>query len=1005
MIKTLPLALAATLLIAACSKEAEVEQQLSERLQAINLELTPPKQADDKKIALGRELFFSPDLSIDGTVNCATCHHPDFAGTDGLALPVGVGVGIDDATLISQKRLEALTAHAPDLAEALVPRNSPSVVNTGLYQKRLFWDGRAQFKNQKLEAGLGLNKYNPHNYQQNSLLQAQARMPITSVFEMKGSQYPSLNNRVIEDITVQLLQQNPTWCDKFAHIYRYSQCSRNISLSHITESLAAFQNNLLFINTPFSRYLKGDEKALSLAQKQGALDFYTPISEGGAGCAACHSGGFFTDEGFYNIGIFANGKGANEQGFDYGRYNADKTSPRFRFRTPTLLNAELTGPYFHNGIASTLAEAIAMHTVQQKPAPKNRIALENTDYQAIDAIIMADAKAADEAKFLPKTLSEPRIANLAAFIKSLTDPCLRDKNCMAARFSQPEKPIKTDDALRPKKQPVPIKQSNRKLDASRITKPAIACATKAPNNAAKSELMFQEKPVGLNHKREFGLVRKGFVIDVINYAGVSAVDVNGDCLDDLLFHSPRGGLQFYLQQANGQFVKKPLPIDAPEGTVNPLIFDLDGDYQWDVFLGNLGPKPAMLAFDFLHNNDTVTLQRPAPPVINLSAADINNNGFLDVAFALWRSFNAPRQEHIWLNDGMGNLQSHGEYLKLRYSERDLGYGSHIKRQASPGVGGPDMTFTPNFADIDNDGDVDLLLAADFVRSQVLQNNNASFTDITDKAVINESNGMGAAVADFNRDGLMDWFVSSIKDGRISELLTGHRVYMNQGQGVFSGQVINNGTQWSWGACAKDFNNDGFEDIFYVSGFGEPLATATLEDEDQKKSVRQMFGSLHYYHNSTTPTLLLNDGQGGFVDASKEVGFDKPFDSRGIACFDYQQNGTIDIVAVPLEGAPKLFENQLNNGNNWLAVRLIGPKGNTEAFGAKVVLHQEGGATQYREARFENNFGSRNPAQLHFGLAKASGVISLSITLPGAQKAIVKKGLALNRLHIIDVAMP
>ena len=103
------------------------------------------------------------------------------------------------------------------------------------------------------------------------------------------------------------------------------------------------------------------------------------------------------------------------------------------------------------------------------------------------------------------------------------------------------------------------------------------------------------------------------------------------------------------------------------------------------------------------------------------------------------------------------------------------------------------------------------------------------------------------------------------------------------------------------------------------------------------------------------------------------------DGRGIACFDYEQDGDIDIIINPVEGSVRLYKNQFNGEKNRLAVRLVGLSGNTEAFGAKVTLYTSAGK-QYREVRFENNYLSRSPSQLHFDLGKETQVEKLQVEL-------------------------
>jgi hypothetical protein len=94
--------------------------------------------------------------------------------------------------------------------------------------------------------------------------------------------------------------------------------------------------------------------------------------------------------------------------------------------------------------------------------------------------------------------------------------------------------------------------------------------------------------------------------------------------------------------------------------------------------------------------------------------------------------------------------------------------------------------------------------------------------------------------------------------------------------------------------------------------------------------------------------------------------------QAIACFDYEQDGDVDIIINPVEGSVRLYKYQLNGEKNWLAVILVGLSGNTEAFGAKVTLYTSAGK-QYREVHFENNYLSRSSSRIHFGLGKETQV--------------------------------
>lgn len=998
--------------LSACSKQEGLDDQLADiiKLNKLNAEFTQDTvKTSDALVKLGGSLFFSPDLSIDGSVSCASCHHPDKAGADGIALPIGIG-GID-STNIGQQRIDAAVKRGQvDVNVGLIPRNSPTVFNSSLYVTALFWDGRAEYVNgangQEIQAGIGGGRFNLEGHQQQSLLQAQARMPLTSAFEMKGGLAPGKNNHEIETDIVTFLQQQKTWCHSFREAFQSEdECQLVINLENITTALAAYQASLIFTHSPFESYIRGDKKALTEQEKRGAVAFYSAIENGGAACVNCHSGKHLSDESFYNLAIPASGVGKNNDGWDYGRSNVDKTSAKFKFRTTALLNTEHTAPYFHNGIAATLEEAILYHQrdLAARPylKPMNNSGVKYAVVnKAINSAFNADP---DMDRLLVESFDGKAVAELEAFLKALSDPCLKDEACLDKIMF----PVISSE--RKAKELSAISQAKaRKLDQESIIQPTLTWRKKISTKnkvSAPGHPYFKRRveDVGLRHSREIGLIKKGWLVDVVNYSGVSAVDVDYDGLDDLVFEVGNGDIVFYKQLVDGQFKSQKVAFTPLKGGVNPLIVDLDGDYKMDLFVGSLGENPAYFAFDFLNKDDVVKLESLHGPVINASFSDVDLDGDLDVSFAYWRSFNSLKQPHIWLNDGVGNLINHHQMLKLRESKRSMGGGADIKRVTTSDLaklGVADLTFTPNFVDIDRDGDQDLLLASDFLRSQVLINEEGRFVDKTDKTVIDDNNGMGAAIADFNGNGLMDWFVTSVVDSRVP-LLYGHRYYQNMGQATFQKHdIVNKAAEWSWGACAKDFNNDGFEDIFYISGYGEKMQSAYFESELLKTQNEKFMQNYQLFSNSR-PTLLINDGKGNFTDQSKEFGLDKPLDGRGVSCFDYQQDGDIDIVIAPLEGAPILFEN-ISNNNNWISLRLLGVKGNTEAFGAKVTIESSAGK-QYKEIRFENNYISRNPSQSHFGLGESQNKVKLTIELPQpSSRKIEILDLPINQLHVINI---
>jgi len=118
----------------------------------------------------------------------------------------------------------------------------------------------------------------------------------------------------------------------------------------LSKAIASYERTAISNNSPFDRWVKGDAKAMTPKQVNGFKLF-----TGKARCSVCHSGPNFTDNGFHNLGLPSYGKPEP----DMGRF-AQKPIKRMRgaFKTPTVREAERTGPYFHDGSAATLMDVV-----------------------------------------------------------------------------------------------------------------------------------------------------------------------------------------------------------------------------------------------------------------------------------------------------------------------------------------------------------------------------------------------------------------------------------------------------------------------------------------------------------------------------------------------------------------------------------------------------------------------------------------------------------------------
>ena len=249
------------------------------------------------------------------------------------------------------------------------------------------------------------------------------------------------------------------WASEFENVYGpAASIEELITFERIVEAIGAYERSQVFINNPWKSYVEGDDAAISPAAKRGALLFFRHQRQGGAGCAQCHSGDFFTDELFHTIATpqIGRGRGDGPTGDnDFGRFQVTGIdSDKFAFRTPGLLNVEVTGPWGHAGSYTSIRQ-IVRHYINPVAA------LRNYDYSQLDPSIQVANTATNTQAALDKIeqdlqagrltvqnfdLSDQDVEDLMAFLSTLTDPCIKSRDCMVPWI--PDDTDSDPDALR-----------------------------------------------------------------------------------------------------------------------------------------------------------------------------------------------------------------------------------------------------------------------------------------------------------------------------------------------------------------------------------------------------------------------------------------------------------------------------------------------------------------------------------------------------------------------------
>jgi cytochrome c peroxidase len=240
----------------------------------------------EAKSALGEMLFFDPLLSGSRARSCATCHNPSLSWADGLPRATG------------EKQLS-------------MALRSPSLIDVG-FGEVMGWDGK--FKD----------------------LESVAFGPIAN----------PANMNLTEPELVARLSAIPGYLEAFSRAFGEPAVTRR----KIELALATFQRTIVAGESPFDRWARGEETAISAAAKRGFQVF-----NGKAHCSSCHSGPSFTDGSFHDIGT------AEKDDLGRGRLFPTSEKLRYAFKTPTLRDVVRRAPSMHNGSVATLDEVITLY--------------------------------------------------------------------------------------------------------------------------------------------------------------------------------------------------------------------------------------------------------------------------------------------------------------------------------------------------------------------------------------------------------------------------------------------------------------------------------------------------------------------------------------------------------------------------------------------------------------------------------------------------------------------
>jgi len=476
--------------------------------------------------------------------------------------------------------------------------------------------------------------------------------------------------------------------------------------------------------------------------------------------------------------------------------------------------------------------------------------------------------------------------------------------------------------------------------------------------------------------------------------GAAAGDVDGDGFPDLFVTRLDGPDILFRNDGHGAFrnISDAAGFQASLPTNGAAFGDIDNDGDLDLYLTTVGDQRY-----YLYMNDGTGrfseqgLSRNAAIAtgdkhlgMSVALGDYDRDGYLDVHTTEWgnQTFDPSDltlRSHARVLRNLGRASpGHFEDATLAtgiFLDNHVGFGA---RNTAEGL----WRFTSTFADFDRDGYADLAIAGDFHTSELYWNNgDGTFNvapgpfNLNSSGIGTDENGMGSAIADFNGDGLLDWFVTAINDpadpcgtNRCNWNASGNRLYLNNGDRTFTDVTDLAGVRdggWGWGTTFFDYDNDGDLDLVMTNGMISPSEFAKPFSDDPIR-------------------LWRNDGTGRFTEVAQEEGLNDTGAGKGLLTFDYDLDGDLDLFIVNNAGHPKLYRNDVENGNAHLMVHMEGTRSNRDGIGAFVTLIADPGAdpqTRYVTGG-DTTYLSQSDLTVHFGLGpRASSIYQLIIDWP------------------------
>ncbi len=517
-------------------------------------------------------------------------------------------------------------------------------------------------------------------------------------------------------------------------------------------------------------------------------------------------------------------------------------------------------------------------------------------------------------------------------------------------------------------------------------------------------------------------------------SGVAAEDIDNDGWVDILLLGGKGNKLF--KNIKGEkFVditdQTGLNWQRSDGNYGeprqPIIVDFNNDGWQDIFISYANDAHRVYRNNgdgsFTDMTDQAGLGGQGMIGGPATSFDFNKDGLLDIYVGYFGNYT---------QGDLPTLSRHNTNGGANKLFKNLGDFKFVEVSKKSGTDNTGWTQAVGHSDIDGDGWQDLIVGNDFgINAYYRNNQDGTFTDISKKLATDKpSYTMNIGISDLNRDARPDFYISNIvvmeKDDKYvlpNENTTAHfepnslsnmrvveandlflstsdekdELVFTKSENIGRGYAA---TGWSWDADFFDFDNDGDDDLYCLTGMNPYSVYGTdnayyQDNNGQKKD-------LQFAQSKAENNVFFENKNGWLNIVPTTGGLNYKGTSRSAAYFDMDQDGDADIVINEYQGQAKLFQNNTEkNSNNWIKIKLVGdPKHQIprDAIGAAITLTSSTGHTQWKEVYSTTGYLSAHPKWIHFGLGD-NQQINLEIKWPNGHIQQIKN-IEPNKAHLV-----